>query len=754
MSCRRGGRGLNTALLLLWAGLVVSNAGRLLVAGSVNADVIVPLDKLPRSGETVVARDNLQVPAGTTVPGGKGANQAVAASRLGATTSFLCQFGNDGNADMLETALKAESLNLKHSKRVALPSGTGLVLLIDGGSTCIVCSGSNGKWDTGALESSVDELFAGNDEERPACLLLQMEVPGAVNLILAKAAKRHGVPVFQDLGGEDRPLSEEHMRLCDFVSPNLSELERATMLPCSSPEQILAAAKALQNRGARNVLVTLGDAGSLLLTENGDVLRQGVVKANVVDETGAGDNYRAAFCVSHFAEKKSLQESMEWAAAAAAVSVGKMGAIPACCRRGECEAALKAHKLSLLSGGGWFGGPPKGSQKTEEKEKGEEEKEEEEDEKEQECPWKFASRLNSMSARADLYETAPFGSASGPPVQGLGLGVRGWIRRQGTVRGLDLVDFNYPQHLAEPVSFCPEAKAEVLSTLQAANLSCGAVCLRFPKPDMQLGALTHPDREMRKRAIRLCCEACEWAEALSPSNPEVVIWSAFCGYDYSLQADYATMWRDVVLALREICDKHPKTKVSLEFKPTDENTRFFAVPSTGAAVLLTKEVARSNFGLTLDFGHCLMAGENPAQSAAMMQQLPTPPHLKEQQQNQNQNQNQKQPLYGSGKLFGVQLGDGHSRIGAEDGLVFGSVHHMAALELVYYLLKTDYKGHIYFDTFPRNEDPVREASRNIQTFKKLYRTARRMLGKDKDKIEKLLRNHDALGMLEYLDSKM
>lgn len=728
--------------MLFWAGLGLAGAGRLLVAGSVNADVIVPLEKLPRSGETVVAHDTAQVAAGTTVPGGKGANQAVASSRLGATTTFICQFGNDGNADMLETALKAENINLKHSKRVALPSGTGLVFLVEGGSTCIVCSGSNGKWDTAALETSVDDLFAGNDEDRPACLLLQMEVPSAVNLILAKAAKKHGVPIFQDLGGEDRPLSEEHMKLCDFVSPNLSELERATMMPCSSPEQVVAAAKEMRNRGARNVLVTLGDAGSVLVTETGDVLRQGVVKANVVDETGAGDNYRAAFCVSHFAEKRSLEESMEWAAAAAAVSVGKIGAIPACCRRSECEFALKAHKLALLNGGGWFGGPPK--EETEEKE----EKVEEEEKEEEECPWKIASRLNSMSARTELHETAPFGSASGPPVQGLGLGVRGWIRRQGLVRGLDLVDFNYPQHLLEPVSSCPEAKAEVISALKAANLSCGAVCLRFPKPDMQLGALSHPSREVRRRAIRLCCEACEWAEALSPSSPEVVIWSAFCGYDYSLQADYATMWTDVVLALREICDKHPKTKVSLEFKPTDENTRFFVVPSTGAAVLLTKEVARRNFGLTLDFGHCLMAGENPAQSAAMIQQLPIPPNLKE-----NQNQNQNLPLYGSGKLFGVQLGDGHSRAGAEDGLVFGSVHHMAALELVYYLLKTKYDGHIYFDTFPRNEDPVREAARNIQTLKKLCRTARRMLGKgDKDKVEALLRNHDALGMLDYLDS--
>lgn len=111
------------------------------------------------------------------------------------------------------------------------------------------------------------------------------------------------------------------------------------------------------------------------------------------------------------------------------------------------------------------------------------------------------------------------------------------------------------------------------------------------------------------------------------------------GYDYAHQCDYLVIWERVVTAFREICDAYPDLKVSLEFKPTDENTRFFAVPSTGAAILLVEEINRENMGLTLDIGHCLMAGENPAQSAAMV---------------------------GSrGKLFGVQLNDGYQRLGAE-----------------------------------------------------------------------------------------
>ena len=159
-----------------------------------------------------------------------------------------------------------------------------------------------------------------------------------------------------------------------------------------------------------------------------------------------------------------------------------------------------------------------------------------------------------------------------------------------------------------------------------------------------------------------------------------------------------------------------------------------------------RDVDRPNFGLTLDFGHCLMAGENPAQSVAMVGQesrrwaslsqvLRALPHLAPSpsltplslslaslSQSQGPGPGRRSATgrdmedgfapapMATNKLFGVQLGDGYGRLGAEDGLAFGSVHPTAALEFVLWLIKTDYRGHIYFDTFPRNEDPVREAS--------------------------------------------
>eukprot|EP00439_Symbiodinium_sp_Y106_P047920 s1054_g6.t1 len=121
-----------------------------------------------------------------------------------------------------------------------------------------------------------------------------------------------------------------------------------------------------------------------------------------------------------------------------------------------------------------------------------------------------------------------------------------------------------------------------------------------------------------------------------------------------------------------------------------------------------------------DLGHLLMAGENPAQSVALAGE----------------------------KLFGIHLNDGHSRLGAEDGLMFGSVHERAALEVVLWLQKISYRGSIYFDTFPHNEDPVREAEYNIRKFRSLWQRAEKLREAG---LDDFLRAHDVLASLELMD---
>lgn len=144
-----------------------------------------------------------------------------------------------------------------------------------------------------------------------------------------------------------------------------------------------------------------------------------------------------------------------------------------------------------------------------------------------------------------------------------------WIKWQGNVKGLDYIDFNFPQHLNGKVS--DNEVKQIKQALDEAGLECGAICLRFPK-SMQAGAFTSPDKAVRDEAVRLVMDACEWAEALS--SDEVVVWSAYDGYDYSLQVNYFTMWDNMVWSFREICDAYPDVKISLEYKPTDENTRW------------------------------------------------------------------------------------------------------------------------------------------------------------------------------------
>jgi sugar phosphate isomerase/epimerase len=203
----------------------------------------------------------------------------------------------------------------------------------------------------------------------------------------------------------------------------------------------------------------------------------------------------------------------------------------------------------------------------------------------------------------------------------------------------------------------------------------------------------------------------------------VVVWSAYDGYDYPFQVDYDEKWSQLISAFRECCDEFPDIKFSLEYKPTDENTRFFTVPSTGAALLLVKEIDRPNMGLTLDVGHMLMSGENPGQSIAMAGR----------------------------KLFGIQLNDGYTRLAAEDGMMFGSIHPSIALEIMYQLRRIGFQGHFYFDTFPQRTDPVKEAEYNIQRVKRFWAAVEKI---DPRMIEKATRGHDALETLAIVDKAL
>ena len=665
----------------------------IVVVGSVNIDLTVRVNRPPSVEETVTAID----PRVSVAVGGKGANQAVAAARLVAGSrpvKFVCQFGGDAHASMLEQELVANGVDLSLGGRHPdLPSGTGFVMLSPGGeASSVVVGGANSAWpeNDDELVSTMVRAARG-----AAVMLLQREVPDRVNLAAAAAAKIAGVPIVLDTGGVDAPVPTALLEAADYLCPNESELARLTDLPTRTEDEVAAAGRALVARGARRVIVTLGERGAVAIGEEGVLARYPPVVVpggRVVDGTAAGDAFRAALGVAIAEGIEGTERGMALASAAGAYAVSVAGAVPSLPTRDAAEAHLPEDRRPPAPG------DPKSTPCA---------SVEDARDVNEECPLRFGSRLNSMKERPDLWK-------------GGKLDVLGMVRRLGTAEGIDLVDFNYPQHLG---GLKPKA---VTGALKAAGLAAGAVAVRFPASTFRAGAFTNPDPSVRAAAVDIVAAACGWAQSLEASAG-VIVWPQFDGYDYHMQINYTTTWRRGVDAIRAALDRDEceGVKLSYEFKPTDPSSRFALVPSTAAALTLVSDVDRpGRFGLTLDAGHLVAAGENPAQSAAMVAD--------------------------AGVLFGFHLGDVHSKLAAEDGLAFGSVHAAGALELVYWLRASygsagGYAGYAYFDTFPEAEDPTREAAYNVRAFKRMWRWAARL---ENDGIRDVLLNHDAMTSLE------
>ncbi|XP_072967053.1 ribokinase [Typha angustifolia] len=289
------------------------------VVGSANVDIYVEIDRLPVAGETIAAR------SGRTLAGGKGANQACCGGRLGHPTYFVGQVGDDAHGRLIEDALRCGGVRLDCIARVpAAPSGHAVVMLEPTGQNSIIIVG-------GANMSGWPKEPRGEDLELvrgAGILLLQREIPDWVNTQVAQAAKSAGVPVILDAGGVDSPIPKELLIHVDIFSPNETELARLTALPTDTFEQISQAAAKCHEMGVKQVLVKLGAQGSALFVEGKEPVRQPAIPAaEVVDTTGAGDTFTAAFAVA-MVEGKSEKECLRFAAAAASLCVQVKGAIP------------------------------------------------------------------------------------------------------------------------------------------------------------------------------------------------------------------------------------------------------------------------------------------------------------------------------------------------------------------------------------------------------------------------------------------
>lgn len=290
-----------------------------MVVGSANADIYVEIDRLPKEGETISAK------TGQTLAGGKGANQAACGGKLAYPTYFIGQVGEDAHGRLITEALEGGGVHLGYLKTVpGAPTGHAVVMLqSDGQNSIIIVGGSNMScWPNELSEEDLEVV------RNAGIVLLQREIPDWVNTQVAKVARNAGVPVILDAGGMEGEIPAELLSFVDILSPNETELARLTGMPTETFEQISQAAAQCHQMGVKQVLVKLGAKGSALFVEGEDPIQQPIILASkVLDTTGAGDTFTAAFAVA-FVERKCKRECMKFAAAAASLCVQVKGAIP------------------------------------------------------------------------------------------------------------------------------------------------------------------------------------------------------------------------------------------------------------------------------------------------------------------------------------------------------------------------------------------------------------------------------------------
>lgn len=289
----------------------------IVVLGSTNMDLVAYVEKPPQRGETVTGREF------RTIPGGKGANQAVAAAHAGGTVSMIGAVGNDAFGTRLRSTLEHSGVNTDHLRTVESPSGTAHIVVDDeGGNAIVVVPGANG---------TVDHLVPGDEVliSSADALLLQLEVPLAAVVASARAARAHGVRTILT-PAPAQPLPPELLAATDLLVPN--EHEAATLTGRTDPRE---AATALLD-SVPEVVITLGASGSLYASRGAQPLTVPAPRVTAVDSTGAGDTFVGALAVA-LGEGRPVREALAWASAAAALSVQRPGASASMPYRSEIE---------------------------------------------------------------------------------------------------------------------------------------------------------------------------------------------------------------------------------------------------------------------------------------------------------------------------------------------------------------------------------------------------------------------------------
>ncbi len=298
---------------------------RVLVVGSLNMDLVVRTPHHPQPGETILGYDF------RTFPGGKGANQAVAAARLGASVAMIGRVGGDDFGKALLRALAEDGVDTRETRRDG-EAATGVALITvseSGQNTIVVASGAN------ACVTPSDIVAAEAAFVGAAVLLVQLESPLPAVARAIELARKHDVRVILN-PAPAQPLPPALLAQVDYLVPN--QIELALLAGLEGDLGTAAAVQSLQASGARNVIVTLGEQGVRAFAGDSeyDIAPHQV---RVVDTTAAGDAFVGAFAVA-LAENRTVPEAAAWGNAAGALAVTRQGAQPSLPTRAELESFL------------------------------------------------------------------------------------------------------------------------------------------------------------------------------------------------------------------------------------------------------------------------------------------------------------------------------------------------------------------------------------------------------------------------------
>lgn len=286
---------------------------KLTVLGSINADHVISVSYFAKPGETLTGH-SYQI-----AYGGKGANQAVAAARLGAKVSFIGCIGDDDIGKAMKTEFEKDGINTRPIKSIANEmTGIAMIQVAESGENSIVISaGANGYLDEAVVAEFESEIAQAD------YLLMQLETPLPAIIQAAKIAKENNTQVVLN-PAPARELPDELLSLLDMITPNETEAEILTGVKVVDEASAKQAAQIFHQKGIQKVLITLGSKG-VFVSENGQGEIVAGFRVNAVDTTAAGDTFNGGL-VTAMLEDKPLDKAIRFAHAAAAISVTRKGA--------------------------------------------------------------------------------------------------------------------------------------------------------------------------------------------------------------------------------------------------------------------------------------------------------------------------------------------------------------------------------------------------------------------------------------------